>query len=109
MTITFSHRETSYGDNMLCIKTNQHVNVEFLFDKGDYATHVYLDGDEFPLTSDTLYGLFVAIGEEVISLIALSHKANRAYPDIMVEIEQEAKENDSMVRELSCPRMTGRI
>lgn len=109
MTLYFQYRETRMGDDMLVIKTNQHIEIEFLYDKGDDATHVYLDGHEFALTDDVLYGLFVGIGDNVISIIELSHEANRQYPYIKEEIEQEDREAADMERELSCPRLTGRI
>lgn len=107
--IQFDYRETRLGDDMLVIKTNQHVEIEFLYDKGDEATHVYIDGDEFPLTSDTLYGLFVAIGDQFISIIDPSRKADEEFPEIKEEIEQEARDEEDMRRELSSPYLTGRI
>lgn len=104
----FNYKESNSGYDMLTLKTDQHVEVEYLFDNGD-ATHVYLDGDEFPLTSDTLHGVFVVVKGEFISLIALGHKASEDYPQIMKEIAQEAREDEAMARELSSPYLTGRI
>jgi hypothetical protein len=109
MTISFKYRESGLGDDMLAITTNQHINVEFLFDKGEDATHVYLDGHEFPVTEEMLNGIFVGIGEKMVSLVELCAEANRSYLPIVDEIRKEAREFSRAERELCSPRATGRI
>lgn len=104
----FTYKESKAGHDMLVIKTNQHIEVEYLFES-ESVTEVYIDGYDFPITSDTLYGLFVGIGDQVINLVELGHKADAAYPAIMREVAQEAREAADMERELSSPYLTGRI
>lgn len=108
MSIMFQYRESRMGDDMLCIKTNQHLEIEVLFENGE-ATHIYVDENEFKVIEDTLYGLFVGIGDQVMSLVEIIREADRQYPAIMEEIEQEDRDAAEMERELSCPRRTGRI
>lgn len=104
----FKHKESKHGADMLAIKSNQHVEVEFLF-KDESATHVYINGEEFSMAAEMLYGLFVAIGDEMVSLLDLGRKAEEEYPAIMREVAQEDSEAADMERELSSPYLTGRI
>lgn len=104
----FGYKESNGGNDLLTIKSDQHVDIEILFESGD-ATHVYLDGDEFSLLSDTLYGVFVVIGGQFINLVDLGRKAADAYDGIMDEVRAEQKAEDDMARELSSPYLTGRI
>lgn len=104
----FGYKESHGGDDLLTIKTDQNIDIEILFENGD-ATHIYLDGDEFSLLSDTLYGVFVVIAGNFINLVDLGRKAGEEYDGIMKEVRAEQKAEDDMARELSSPYLTGRI
>lgn len=105
----FQYKESKLGGPMLAIKTNQHVDIEFLFDKGEYPSYVYINNHEFSASDDTFHGLFVGIGEKVISIRELLLQAVIDYPVIKLEVAQEASEAAAHEREMSCPRATGRI
>lgn len=105
----FTYKENKLGDPMLAIKTNQHLDVEFLFDKGDDPTHVYVNGNEFASGEEVVYGLFVGVGDKVFSLRDLSHEASFAFPAIRAERNREGAEAAAHAREMSCPRATDRV
>jgi|GEM_PF-6653460 len=108
MTITFNHSKSPSGYDLLTTKTNQHVKIDILFDNGT-ATHVYIDENEFKVIDDTLYGLFVGIGDKMMSLVEVVREADRQYPAIAREVAQEVREAAREERKLSSPCMTGRI
>lgn len=107
--MNFSFKESRNGDPMLAIKTNQQLEVEFLFDKGDDATHVYVNGNEFASHEEVLYGLFVGIGDKVVSLRDLCHEAGFAFPAIKAEVDREGREAAAHERRMSSPQYTDRI
>lgn len=105
----FNYKKSKLGDPMLAIKTNQHLDIELLFDKGDDPTHIYINGNEFTSYDEVLYGLFVGVGEKMYSLRELCLEASFAYPDFRNQNDREASEAAAHEREMSCPRATDRI
>lgn len=109
--VNFNYVLSTGGDDMLQVATDQHVNVRVLFTSkgnGD-PTHVYLDEDEFSVNSDTLYGIFVVIGGNILSVMDVVREAGMDYPHIKREVEQESADAASNERFLSSPCATGRI
>lgn len=104
----FQHKYTEFGDDILCIKTNQHISVRVLFENGK-ATYIYADNNEFNLVGDTVFGLFVGIGDKVVSLIEVALEAANQFADIKAEVEEKELEAAAIERELSSPYLTGRI
>lgn len=106
--VAFSHKTSRSGCDLLCIKTLQGVEIDFLF-KGNDAEYIYIDGDEFPALSDTLYGLFVSVGGSIVSLNELRREAEDQWPSIREEIEREERLENRYSRELASPFLTGRV
>lgn len=107
MKVQWTYKD-QYNQPCLAVKTNHHIEVELFFENG-HVVEVMLDGFEYQITEELLSGLFVAIGDEMVSIIELSHKAQNDFDKVMAEVNADDKENEAMRRELSSPYATGRI
>ena len=96
------------GYQVLYTTTSHHFDVSFYF-KGGEIEEVLIDGWEYPITEEMLNGLFVSVGDKMLTIVELSHMANSAYPSITNEVKTEDDAYDSMRRELSSPEATGRV
>lgn len=100
MNIPFQYTTSQNGHDLLTFKTNQHLDVEVLFESGN-PTNIYLNGYEFAAWEEVLYGLFVGIGDQVHSLAQIVTEAAIAYPQIIKENEQEEREYERHIRQES--------
>lgn len=104
----FTYKESQLGHDTLCIKTNQHIDIEVLFDNGE-TDQIYIDGNEFSVLDDILHGLFVGLDENVISLYQIVIQAGVDYPDIMSGVRQQQKTDADYTRTTSSPYLSGRV
>ena len=106
--MNFNYKESPSGYDMLSIKTDQHIDIEILFDKQE-PDQVYIDGLDYSVLDDTLHGLFVVIDQKFVPVTDLIYEASQAYGPIIEEIRKEQRAEDAMIRELSSPYLTGRV
>lgn len=72
-------------------------------------------GHEHDFTSDDLKDIFFYVdgnpvdGMKIYSGLQLVQWAQSVHDDVLAETEQEARDEEAMARELSCPAATGRI
>lgn len=93
-----------YGD-YLWIKTDHGVRVEISF-YGQKIEEMYIEEHQIWTVSD---GIFVLIGGEYVSLKTIWEEAERQYPAIIAEVEQEQADEEAHEREMSSLEKTGRI
>ena len=97
--MNFQYKESNVGRPILFLKTNQGVEIEVFFGiSGDY---IYVDDAEFSIKSDTLYGLFVGIGDKIFTLMDVYYSAENQLPDILACVAQEQKDEESHIVDMS--------
>lgn len=93
-----------YGD-YLWIKTDHGVRVELFF----YEQKIMRMDIDVETRKPLGNGIFVLIGGEYVSLKTIWEEAERQYPAIIAEVEQEQADEEAHEREMSSPEKTGRI
>lgn len=84
------------------------TSLEIWFNKGE-AQSVTIGGNTFDVRDDSLRGIAVFAYDEWVSIAKIVLEAEHLYDDIVSDAEAEAEYEADMERELSSPRMMGRI
>lgn len=101
----FRYETTSLYGDYLSVQTDGGIRIDVSF----YAQTIegmYMEESQIWTISD---GIFVVIGGEYVSLKAIWDEAERQYPAIIAEVEQEQADDEAHEREMSSPQETGRI
>ena len=96
--------ESLYGD-YLSVKTDGGIRIDVSFYAGTIEA-MYIDENQAWTITDDLLAL---IDGKPVSLKTIWDEAERQYPAIIAEVEQEQADDEAHEREMSSPEATGRI
>lgn len=104
----FDYEQCNSRRDFLSCHTDNLLQVDVLF-VGHVIDNLFIDGDQIEFSEVIMNGLFVLIGGEYVSLKTIWDEAERQYPAIKAEVEQEQADEEAHEREMSSPEKTGRI
>lgn len=91
-----------FENNTVSTTCNKNVELGFYFiEKADYPAEVYVEGTPFVPSDECLDGLYVGVGEKVMSIKAVMCKAIEFYQEAKEQDEQDGRDYEDTIRSLS--------
>ena len=105
----FHYSEGMGGMRTLYVQTDDLFIVCVDFFKGEAEEWRLFDGDPHLVRDGVQFGLRVCVDGRIVKISEIIEEAERQYPAIIAEVEQEQADEEAHEREMSSLEKTGRI